>query len=209
MGGTAWLLKARYRLHVLCLTKGERGIKGASLQKAAAIREKEEAAACRLLGAKLTFLGQIDGETFADRRTCETVARIMKRVQPAAVFTLWPINLHPDHTTAYEVATKALHLAGRFRDTEVYLSENTIGTQTRQFNPDLYVDISDVVDAKRNLARCHRSQNPSDEHIERVIERNRVRGLFAGCRHAEPFKTMAPLTANGKQGRAAVLRRLG
>jgi LmbE family N-acetylglucosaminyl deacetylase len=74
MGGTALLLKDRYQLHVLCASKGERGYpwKGVGRLKPinpeiATIRAKEEKAACAMLGANLTFLGQIDGEIFAGR----------------------------------------------------------------------------------------------------------------------------------------------
>jgi LmbE family N-acetylglucosaminyl deacetylase len=210
MGGTALLLKrAGFRLHVLCLTKGERGIKGKSLRAAGRIREKEEAQACKLIGARLTFLGQVDGDTFADRRVCHRVAAILRRMKPAAVFTLWPINAHKDHTTAYELAVKALHLAGRYGETELYFTENAMGAQTRQFEPDLYVDISAVIDAKKAMARCHGSQNKTEAEVENVVERNRIRGLFAGCRYAEPFKTLWPPVANATAGRCSVLLILG
>ncbi len=191
MGGTALLLKDDYRLHVFCLTKGERGIKGKSLAEAAAIREKEEQAAADLLGAELSFLGQIDGEVFADRAACEDLAVRLKALEPAGLFTLWPINV-ADHIAAYTIATKALHLAGRFHETEIYMSESGPGGQTNMYEPDLYVDITPVVDAKRELIRCHRSQNATEANVEKVLDRNRFRGLLARCEFAEPFKLVNP-----------------
>lgn len=85
------------------------------------------------------------------------------------------------------------------------MSENAIGTQTNQFCPDLYVDISRVIEAKKALVRCHRSQSPNERAVERVISRNRFRGVLAGCQYAEGFKTLYPLTANGPRGRARLL----
>ena len=201
MGGTAVLLSRQYRVHVLCLTRGERGIRGKSMAQAAAIRSREERAAAALIGARVTFLGQIDGEVYAERRVCARVARILKRLRPMALFTLWPLNV-PDHVACYTIAVKALHLAGIFYTTEVYMGENGIGGQTNQFDPDLYVDITKVLDAKRELVRCHRSQNPTGADVERVLERNRLRGMMARCEWAEPFKSVMPI-ANRRWGRKA------
>jgi len=198
MGGTAWLLKDRYPLHVLCATRGERGIRDKTYEEAAAIREKEEAAASALLGAHLTFLDRVNGELYADREICERAAAIFRELQPLAVFTLWPINRHEDHTTVYEIALKALHLADLADTVEVYMSENGMGGQTNQFEPDLYVNISAVVEQKAAMVRCHVSQNQGD--ADRVLERNRIRGLLAGCEYAEGFKTLRPVMT-GRWGR--------
>lgn len=64
MGGTATLLKDKYHLHVVCATRGDRGKKGTSMAETSALREKEEIAACKQLGAELTFLNLIDREVF-------------------------------------------------------------------------------------------------------------------------------------------------
>jgi LmbE family N-acetylglucosaminyl deacetylase len=105
------------------------------------------------------------------------------------VFTLWPINV-ADHAGAWFVAMKALRLAGLFSATELYMSENGIGGQTSMFDPDLYVDISDVIEAKRKMVDCHASQHAN---ADGVLERNRIRGRFAGCEYAEGFKVYKPL----------------
>jgi LmbE family N-acetylglucosaminyl deacetylase len=201
MGGTAILLSRSYDLHVICLSKGERGMKGASMAQAAAIREQEERQADALAGASVRFLGAIDGDIHAGPEQCARVAEVIREVKPVALFTLWPVNV-PDHLMVYAMAIKALHLAGVFYETEVYLSENGIGGQTMQFEPDLYVDITEVVAQKRAMARCHLSQNPDEQAVERVIERNRIRGMMARCDYAEPFKTVMPL-ANKRWGRTA------
>lgn len=201
MGGTMLLLKEKYQIHVVCLTKGERGIKDLSMEESAAIREKEEIAAAKLLGSEVTFPGLIDGDVFAGEDICIQVCGILTELKPKAIFTLWPINV-PDHFMACAIAVKALHMAGVFYETEVYMSENSIGGQSNQFDPDLYVNIDGVIDKKRELVRCHRSQNPTEEKVEAVIERNRLRGLMARCDFAEPFKTVMPLVGK-RWGRKA------
>src|SRR2546429_7717710 len=67
-GGTlARYAAAGHHVTVVYLTRGERGIAGKSLDDAAAIRTKEAEEACRLLGARPLFAGQIDGDTRLDR----------------------------------------------------------------------------------------------------------------------------------------------
>src|SRR5881628_1389443 len=48
---------------VIYLTRGERGIRDKSLDEAAKIRSAECEAACKVMGAKPLFFGQIDGAT--------------------------------------------------------------------------------------------------------------------------------------------------
>ena len=199
MGGTAFLLRKKYRLHVLCASKGERGIKSKTPAEAAAIREPEEAAACRRLNARLTFLGQTDGEVFADGDICRSVAGLLRKLRPKAVFTLWPINRHPDHVAVYNIATKAVQLAGLSGSVELYMGENALEV-TNQFNPDILVDISEVIEEKKELIRMHHSQNPGETHVDKVLERNAFRGRFAGVEYAEGFKTLLPLTVRGTGG---------
>lgn len=71
MGGIAFLLRDKFDLHLLCATKGERGIPGRSLDETGITREEEQKAACELLGANLNFLGKIDRELYADIETCQ------------------------------------------------------------------------------------------------------------------------------------------
>src|SRR5438128_1960936 len=63
-GGTlARYTTAGHAVTVIYLTRGEAGIAGNSHDEAAAIRTTEAEAACKILGAKLVFAGQIDGAT--------------------------------------------------------------------------------------------------------------------------------------------------
>src|SRR5258706_11842898 len=48
---------------VIYLTRGERGIRGKALDEAAAIRTEEAREACKVMGARAVFAGQIDGAT--------------------------------------------------------------------------------------------------------------------------------------------------
>src|SRR5690349_23723536 len=53
---------------IVYLTRGEAGIPGKSHDEAAAIRSAECAAACRIVGAKPVFAGQVDGAAVVDSK---------------------------------------------------------------------------------------------------------------------------------------------
>ena len=199
MGGTAWLLKDRYRLHVICASKGERGYRYDTpgpkppCPRTAATRAREEAAACALLGADLTFLGLTDGELFAERDVCERVAGMLAAIKPVALFTLGPIE-KPDHAAISLVARQALYLADLFWTTELYLPLRQ-GETVHLDHQSVYVNISSVVEHKRELIRCHKTQAPDEAAVERVLERNVLLGKLAWCEYAEAYLTGLPLMA--------------
>ncbi|HAU36406.1 MAG TPA: hypothetical protein DCX07_01645 [Phycisphaerales bacterium] len=186
MGGTLLRLKDRVRIHVLCVTKGQRGLPGQDPDQTAALREKEEQAACDLLGAELTFLEQMDGEVFAGEPLCRQVAGLLDGLAPSAVFTLWPIDNHPDHSAVSEIARKAVRLSKAAPPLIYY--EAMYGVQAFQFRPDVYVDITDVMDRKVELIRCHVCQNLDDRMVQRAFPQCALRGSEAGCKYAEGFK---------------------
>jgi LmbE family N-acetylglucosaminyl deacetylase len=196
MGGSALLLKNKYKLHVVCATRGERGLEGSCMAETAAIREKEEANACKLLNAELTFLDLIDREVFADKANSEKLGRIIECIDPVAVFTIWPVDSHPDHSAISEMTGKALFLTGK--KPELYFCEEQGGFQTRHFVPDIHVDISDVMDEKLEVIRCHKCQNSNDTLAQNNLVQFKRRGRECGCGYAEGFKSFLPLTSNRK-----------
>ena len=192
--GTLLLLKDKFKLHVFCATRGERGVPGESMDDIAAIREKEEEAACKLLGAELTFLDKIDREVFADREICQRVADMLTEIKPRAVFTLWAIDTHPDHSAVSEITRKALFLS-EFQ-TELYYFPGSIYGQTTQFDPDFYIDIVSVIDEKTDVLRCHKCQNPNDQLVKNHLNQCRFHGVPARIEYAEVFKGSKKYTAN-------------
>src|SRR5207244_2665238 len=72
---------------VVYLTRGERGISGKSLDEAATIRSAECEAACRIIGAKPVFFGQIDGATEVTQAQADAMNRLLTAERPDVVFT--------------------------------------------------------------------------------------------------------------------------
>ena len=190
MGGMALLLKDKFDLHLVCATKGERGIPGRDLAETAAIREEEEKKECERLGATLHFLGRTDDELYADAETCRQVAEIVRETNPVAVFTLWLVDNHPDHAAVSELARRAMMMAHSPAEL-VYFEAGE--DQTMLFTPNVYLDISSVVDEKLELLRCHESQNRDDLLVRMSLRKAARRGAEADCDYAEGYVSLPPL----------------
>src|ERR1044072_3577782 len=92
---------------IVYLTRGERGIDGKSLDEAARIRTAECEAACRIIGAKPAFFGQIDGATELPRAHVDAMRRLLAAEHPDVVFTHWPVDTHMDHQVASVLTIRA------------------------------------------------------------------------------------------------------
>lgn len=199
MGGTALLLSKKYKIHVFCATKGQLGKGGRDIpeEEVAAYRSKEEQDATKFLKGELTFLGKMDQGVFADESTCREVAKLLEKINPVAVFSMWSSDSHPDHSAVSEITRKAVRITDL--QTELYFcEESTIVGQTTQFSPDIYVDINPVIDKKLQMLRCHKSQNNNDHLAQNMLKQCKFRGGEAGLEYAEGFKLQVKLTNNTK-----------
>src|SRR5712691_9180329 len=75
-GTLARYAEAGHKITVIYLTRGERGISGKSNEEAAAIRTGECEVACKVMGAKAVFAGQIDGSTEMTRARIEELSKV-------------------------------------------------------------------------------------------------------------------------------------
>jgi LmbE family N-acetylglucosaminyl deacetylase len=184
-GGTlARFAEKGHHLTIVYLTRGEAGIRGKSHDEAAAIRTAEAEEACKILGAKPVFAGQIDGATEVNRERSEALAAVLAAEQADLVFTHWPIDTHPDHQAAGILTIRA-HLSARGRF-PVYFFEVDSGYQTVGFTPTAYVDITAVREKKKAALFAHRSQHGDEiyrKHHE-IMENFRGRELGGGAAEA-------------------------
>src|SRR6185437_8162154 len=81
--GTLALYAERgHRVTVIYLTRGEAGIRGKTHEQAAAIRTAEAEQACRIIGARPVFAGQIDGATEVSRARTEALSALISAEAP-------------------------------------------------------------------------------------------------------------------------------
>jgi len=170
---------------VIYLTRGERGIRDKSLEESAKIRSSDSEAACKLIGAKPVFFGQIDGATEITKTQVDNMTKLLSSEQPDVVFAHWPIDTPMDHQVASLLAIRAC--MGLAKRPALYFFEVNSGSQTQGFFPNTYVDISAVLEQKKNALFAHVSQNGHGiwrDHHEIITS---WRGREAGVSAAEAF----------------------
>jgi LmbE family N-acetylglucosaminyl deacetylase len=184
-GGTmARLADLGHEVVAIYLTRGEAGIGGKSHQEAAAIRTAECQEACKILKARPVFAGQIDGATEVNSARYDEFRKLLEAEKPDVVFTHWPIDTHRDHRAASYLTYDAwLRIGLSF--TLLYF-EVVSGTQTQQFAPTDYIDITATEERKRAACFAHKSQNPAGfyDYHDRM---NRFRGMESGHKFSEGF----------------------
>lgn len=189
-GGTlARYAELGHRVTILYLTRGERGIRGKSYDEAGRIRTAEAEAACKILGAKPLFGGQINGAIELNEARAESFVKLLLVKEPDVVFTHWPIDSHLDHQVASILAFRAYVASrGRFH---LYFFEVNSGSQTMGFKPTDYVDVTSVREKKKAALFAHKSQDGEEIYRKHHEPMEIWRGREAGVGAAEAFVRLA------------------
>ena len=147
-------------------------------------RVAEAAKACEILKSRPLYAGQIDGNAVVDRERYEQFHALLETERPDIVFTHWPIDNHADHRAISMLAYEAwLRMKKGFA---LYYYEVSNGSDTVQFTPTQYVDISAVAERKRAACYAHASQTP-DRFYQLQETVTRMRGIERGTSQAEGF----------------------
>jgi LmbE family N-acetylglucosaminyl deacetylase len=174
-----------HEVFALYLTRGEAGIKGKTAEEAAAIRTAEAERACAILKARPLFAQQVDGQTEVNAKRYEEFRQIVEAQKPDVVFAPWPIDSHRDHRAASLLTYDVWERGGR--RFELYYTEVDLGGETTNFQPTHYVDITAVVDRKRQACLAHISQDHASFYAKYHEPMQRFRGLEYRCQAAEAF----------------------
>ncbi|MCA6074492.1 PIG-L deacetylase family protein [Fulvivirga sedimenti] len=185
-GGTiARYSQAGHDVTVLYLTRGEAGIPGTGHEEAAAIRTHEAEAACKILGAKPLFAGQVDGDTMVTNEWNKKIGSIIASEKPDIIFTQWPVDTHRDHRACALMVYDAWLYGGRKQ--AFYYYEVMTGSQTMNFNPTDYVDISGTIKRKWDACFVHESQKIRETYDQDHGKMEIFRGMEGGYQYAEAF----------------------
>ena len=165
--GTMFLMKDKFELHVMVLTHGERGCGEAGYRdgstKAKRTREEEEAEA--MVGAKVHWFDEVDGDCYANREVCRKVADLLKELKPRAVIGHYPVDIHPDHVMSGAALLRALaNVSTKDYKPEVYFFDQPY--QTKAYHPDFFLDVSEVFDQKLALMKSYFSQGWGHKYFD-------------------------------------------
>ena len=162
-----------------------------------AVRKKEAEEASRYMGVKGIFWGGYhDTELEDGRALIKKIEEVVNIVKPEVIFSHYVEDTHQDHRAAARAAVAATR---HIKEVLFYESPTDI-----DFVPDIFVDITDILNEKIKLLEIHASQ-VEKTHIEslRITEIAKscanFRGVQGKVKYAEGFRGLRVLrTINDK-----------
>ncbi len=170
-----------HRLFLLVMTGG--GLGGSS-----SVRTQEQKASGKILGAeKIYWGGYEDTHLVVDIDLIDKIEAVIAEVKPDFIFCNFPDDTHQDHR----------HLAQAIMSATRYIRNVLFfeGPTTQNFNPQVFVDISDTLDRKVEALQAHHSQvmktNIEDLSIVEVARSSaNFRGIQGRVKFAEAFHSL-------------------
>lgn len=203
-GGTvARFVREGREVGYVVVTDGSQGSTDRAMtpERLARTRQEEQRNAAKTLGvAHVACLGYGDGEVEDTRALRRDVTREIRRWRPGLIITQSPhrtYNLslsHRDHRVTggvvldcvYPLARDAMAFPELLPEFEPHTVREVYVMAVE--NPDVVVDITDVMDLKLKALACHVSQSTDFAAVEaRVRERAAALGTANGYTYAETF----------------------
>lgn len=201
-GTLARYAAARHRVFMAVFTNGNMGVFDVPPDEAAKIRRREAEASAAIIGATLLWGGVDDELVFPDAPQRRRMIDLLREADPDVIITHAPGDYHPDHCYVSQLVFDSYFQKGipnlpaqtrpacRFGQAQIYYMDNVGGIG---FLPSEYVDITEVMEAKRTMLACHQSQlTPMKElantdMLEMIEVQARFRGYAARAKYAEGF----------------------
>jgi LmbE family N-acetylglucosaminyl deacetylase len=173
-GTLAHLADRGARIHIATMTPGNCGSERLSGTKISRIRRNEAKQSAGMISAEYTCLEEKDLLVFYDRPTLCKVMELVRRVNPALVFTHSPSDYMADHETASRLCQSACFgaMAPNFRTgfrrpakamrsipyiyyAQPFGNKDILG---EEILPSLCVDIATTMERKEEMLASHKSQ---------------------------------------------------
>ena len=153
-------------------------------------RKTESMLSAKVMGCRPpVFLDLSPEEMIFGRKFISLIDSLVTKYKPDSVFTQWYGDSHQDH----QILTKSVISACRDQN-NLFMYETTIpgGITENSFRPQLFVDISDTLDTKKNALECFESQfvRCGEIWIPAIIGRCSYRGYQINAKYAEAFEVV-------------------
>ena len=206
--GVLKLLKDKgYKIVIATMTGGDLGGCNMDMYETARVRFEEAKKAAAVLDAEYYTLGGVDGFLFDSKEVRLKTISLMRKVRAGIVFTHLPNDYHTDHRTTANIVESAAMVASLdpvpvkekpldvtpllYHSSPLTLSD-PLGSLINP--PHFYVDITSVIETKKEMLSYHISQIDLMKHMHKmddffgfVLEGNRNYGKMAGVGYAEVY----------------------
>jgi LmbE family N-acetylglucosaminyl deacetylase len=202
MAGTFILLsRAGYETHYMTLANGSCGTDRLDVKAIVRMRREESIAAAQFAGAIYHESLVNDAEILYELRLLRRLGAVIRQVTPEIILTHWPQEYMEDHSTTCRLVLTAAFVRGMpnfrvepsrppiDRPVTIYhaLPYGLRDPLRNRVYPDMYVDISDVMPAKREMLAKHRSQKTwldasqgIDSYLKAMEDMSREVGRMSG-----------------------------
>ena len=152
------------------------------------IRRKEQEDAAKFMKVKQVFWGDFkDTELTVDKTIISVIEDTINKTKPKIVFFNYFDDTHQDHRVAAQASASATRYIKEVLCYEVPTSQN--------FQPNIFVDIADMLDQKLGLLKIHTSQVDRTKVKDlTILESTQSCAIFRGyqgrVKYAEGFKAI-------------------
>ena len=187
---------------VAVMTRGDVGSPTLTREQIGALREQEARRSAALLGAQFYWLGYDDEFLYDSPAVRKHVIDVIRQFQPDVVLCPDKDNDYlPDHTRTGQIiwdthvmATVRLIETGHPAIEKVHTIWFYDSISMMNFQPEVWIDITETWPLKVKLLACHESQNAWLKKVFNMSMADsaeiqaRARGAQAGCKYAECFR---------------------
>jgi N-acetylglucosamine malate deacetylase 1 len=200
--GTLLRAKAEGAAVAVCvLCSGDKGQPSTPIPHLTKMRRKEMAESSRILGSSLYNGKHPDGTLTDDYATRLQLIEIFRIFRATLIFAHSPEDYHPDHQAASHIAEAAswmcISRGQRTKHPPLLKAPSIWWMDTilmSGFKPEFYINISDHVESKEKMLKCHKSQleRGRDQDFAPLLKLMRLqyeaRGAQADVPAAEAFR---------------------
>ena len=157
------------------------------------INEAEEASKYGGFNYKIGFQGTSTKlDTLPQKQIIEAIEDIVKEFKPSIVVIPYQYSYSQDHRAVAEASISAFRPIPQnlHHQPQIILEVEEPSAWPIVSNPNFYIDISQFMDQKIELYKCHKSQVTKDISVrspENLIALARHRGAEIGVKYAEAF----------------------
>ncbi|HEC42991.1 MAG TPA: PIG-L family deacetylase [Bacteroides sp.] len=196
-----------YEITIVTLTAGGLGSMSGHRERTIEIRTKEAEKAAAVLNADYYCMGQKDGYAYDDAESRITFTNLIRKVKAGIVITHLPMDYHPDHRVACNIAEAAAMVSSLpnvpcdephleltpllYHSATIDLSDPLGGDLPE---PHFYLDVTSVMNTRDEMLSHHQSQielmkhmHKMDNFFELMKQYNEKLGEKIGVKYAEVY----------------------
>ena len=187
MGGTiSKMIEDGHEVKIVCAIIPHESVDGIPNLKDKAIRYKAAIEAANILGADIEILDIDPYEFTLNRHYTKIFDKIVKEYKPDEVYVNWLHDSHQDH----RAIANMIFSASRKNNFSLYMYESMIpgGIVAESFRPQLFINISDSIEKKKDSLKAYYSISLFEQVGEGIVGRASYRGHQIGVKYAEVFE---------------------